>query len=175
MISPRYDSIDDFDDIESKNKYAELCQTVSPEEALARINFGSRDNTRHPMCWDDSEFGGFSQTKPWIATHSMVRELNLKNDLASEKSVYRFYQALLKTRSTYDALTLGNVSFLSKPEDNFMITLREYEGEKVLIVCNFEQGQTINTGFDEGQPLLTNGDAQLNGYYGPFEIGVYRV
>ena len=175
MISPHYDSIDDFDDIESKNMYAQLCKTVSPEEALERINFGSRDNTRHPMCWDDSEFGGFSSVKPWIAAHSMVKELNLKKDLASEKSVCRFYQALLKTRSTYDALTLGNVSFLSKPEDNFMITLRRYGDEKMLIVCNFEQGQTIGTGFDEGQLLLTNGDAKLNGYYRPFEIGIYRV
>jgi len=175
MISPHYDSIDDFDDIESKNKYEELCQTMPAEAALERINFGSRDNTRHPMCWDDSEYGGFSQVKPWIATHSMVKELNLKNDLASAQSVYRFYQALLKTRSTYDALTLGSVSFLSKPEDNFMITLREHEGEKVLVVCNFEEGQTIATGFDEGQLLLTNGDAQLNGYYRPFEIGIYRL
>lgn len=175
MISPHYDSIDDFDDIESKNKFTELCQTMTAEEALERINFGSRDNTRHPMCWDDSEFGGFSQVKPWIATHSMVKELNLKNDLASEKSVFRFYQALLKTRSTYDALTLGNVSFLSKEEDNFLITLREYQGEKVLIVCNFEAAQTIDTGFADGQLLLTNGTAQLNGYYQSFEIGIYRV
>mgnify|MGYP003292873629 CR=1 FL=1 len=175
MISPHYDSIDDFDDIESKNKYAELCQTLTAEEALERINFGSRDNTRHPMCWDDSEFGGFSQVKPWIATHSMVKELNLKNDLESEKSVFRFYQALLKTRSTYDALTLGNVSFLSKSEDNSMTVLRQYQDEKVLIVCNFEVAQTIDTGFADGQLLLTNGAAQLNGHYQPFEIGIYRV
>ena len=177
MISPHYDSIDAFDDIESKNKYEELCHTMSAEEALERINFGSRDNTRHPMCWDDSEFGGFSRVKPWIATHSMVKELNLKNDLASEKSVCRFYQALLKTRSSHDALTLGNVTFISKQEDNFLITLREYEGEKILIVCNFEQGQTIHTGFENGQLLLSNtdSDAKLNGYYQPFEIGVYRI
>ena len=56
-----------------------------------------------------------------------------------------------------------------------MITLRRNGDEKVLIVCNFEQGQTIGTGFDEGQLLLTNGDAKLNGYYRPFEIGIYRV
>jgi hypothetical protein len=81
----------------------------------------------------------------------------------------------LKTRSTFDALTLGSVSFLSKEEDNFLITLREYHGEKVLIVCNFEAAQTIDTGFADGQLLLTNGAAQLNGHYQPFEIGIYRV
>ena len=83
----------------------------------------------------------------------------------------------MKTRSSHDALTLGNETFISKQEDNFLITIREYEGEKILIVCNFEQDQTIHTGFEGGQLLLSNTDsgAKLNGYYQPFEIGVYRI
>ena len=40
------------------------------EEALAMINFGSRDNARHPMEWDGSENGGFTTGKPWIARRS---------------------------------------------------------------------------------------------------------
>ena len=177
MISPWYDSIEDFDDIESKNKYEELCQSMSPAEAIAKINFGSRDNTRHPMCWDDSEFGGFSDVQPWIKPHSMVKELNLKRDLESDQSVFRFYQNLLKLRSREDALTLGDVAFLSKPEDNFLMTLREHEGENVLIVCNFEKEQSIHTGFEAGRLLLSNcqTDRQINGQYRPFEIAVYRL
>ena len=177
MISPHYDSIDDFDDIESKNKYAELCETMSPEEAIEKINFGSRDNTRHPVCWDDSEFGGFSQVQPWIKPHSMVKELNLKNDLAAEKSVFRFYQSLLKVRASKDALTLGNVQFLSTAEDNFLLTLREYENQKILIICNFEEGQEINTGFASGQLLLSNHGSRdtVNGSYKPFEIAIYQL
>ena len=177
MISPHYPSIDDFDDIESKNMFRQMCESMSAEEALEKINFGSRDNTRHPMCWDGSQYGGFSTVQPWIATHSMVKELNLQNDLASDRSVCRFYQALLKTRSTYDALTLGSVRFLSKEEDHFFITLREYEGERILIVCNFDQAQTIHTGFETGELLLSNVNpsAALNSHYEPFQIGIYRV
>lgn len=177
MISPHYDSIDDFDDIESKNKYAELCETMSPEEAIAKINFGSRDNTRHPMCWDDSEFGGFSDVQPWIKPHSMVKELNLKNDLASEKSVFRFYQSLLKVRAAEDALTLGSVEFLSSKEDNYLLTLREYEGQKVLIICNFEETLDIQTDLEGKELLLSNygGRECMNGEYKPFEIAVYKL
>ena len=176
MISPHYDSIGDFDDIESKNKFEELCLSMSPAEALERINFGSRDNTRHPMCWDGTEYGGFSDVRPWIAPHSMVSELNLERDLAAERSVCRFYQQLLKLRSIWDALTLGDVRFLSGEEDNFLVTLREYGDERILVVCNFEQGQTIRAGL-EGQLLLTNlgPDGPCDGYYEPFQTAIYRL
>lgn len=173
-ISPRYDSIDDFDDIESINNYRERCKVMSPEEALAGINFGSRDNTRHPMCWDDSEFGGFSDTQPWIKPHSMVRERNLKNDLAAEKSVFRFYQSLLKLRSREEALTLGDIRFLSQQEDNFLMTLRSYGDRKILAVCNFEEHREI---CGEGRLLLSNNPHRTGSesHYGPFEIAIYEI
>lgn len=177
MISPRYASIEDFDDIESINNYRERCKHMSPEESLAGINFGSRDNTRRPMCWDDSEFGGFSDTRPWIKPHSMVRELNLKNDLASEKSVFRFYQRLLKLRSEKDALTLGDVRFLSGEEDNYLVTLRSCGDQKILAVCNFEQPQEISAGFAEGTLLLSNNAyrTESTSHYEPFEIAIYEI
>ena len=177
MISPCYDSIDDFDDIESRNNFTELCKTMSAEGALAKINFGSRDNTRRPMCWDDSEFGGFSTVQPWIKPHSMVKELNLKKDLSSEKSVFRFYRKLLALRSGYDALTLGDVSFLSGAEDNCLITLRTWGDHRILIVCNFEEPQAIQTGFATGRLLLSNypDRNKPDGQYQPFEIAVYEI
>lgn len=177
MISPRYDSIEDFDDIESRNTFHLLCENMTAEEALAKINFGSRDNTRHPMCWDGSEYGGFSNVEPWIKPHSMVKELNLQADMASEKSVFRFYQELLHLRSSCDALTVGDVSFRFQPEDNFLITVRSCGDQNILIVCNFEQAQRIHTGFDSGRLLLSNygGREMPDGEYRPFEIAVYEI
>jgi len=106
----------------------------------------------------------------------MVSELNLERDLAAERSVCRFYQQLLKLRSIWDALTLGDVRFLSGEEDNFLVTLREYGDERILVVCNFEQGQTIRAGL-EGQLLLTNlgPDGPCDGYYEPFQTAIYRL
>ena len=129
------------------------------------------------MCWDDSEFGGFSEAQPWIKPHSMVKELNLKNDLAAEKSVFRFYQKLLALRSGRDALTLGDVQFLSKEEDNHLLTLRTLGDERILVVCNFEQPQTITTDFAGAELLLSNyADRQTSAEaYRPFEIAVYRL
>lgn len=177
MIRPYYASIDDFDDIESKGFYQKLCEVMPAEAAMEKINFGSRDNTRRPMCWDDSDFGGFSTVQPWLKPHSMVKELNLQKDLASHQSVFRFYQKLLHLRSSCDAMTLGEIHFLSGTEDNFLVMGRSCGDQKVLIVCNFEQPQTIQTGFEGKQLLLSNYEdrAALNGEYRPFEIAVYAL
>ena len=173
-VSPCYGSIEDFDDIESINNYRERCKVMSPEEALAGINFGSRDNTRRPMCWDGSEFGGFSDTQPWIKPHSMAQERNLESDLASEKSVFRFYQALLHLRSEKDALTLGDIRFLSREEDNFLMTLRSFGDQKILAVCNFEEPREI---CGKGRLLLSNNPCRTGSesHYGPFEIAIYEI
>ena len=55
MTAAHYGSIDDFDDIESKNAYREFCQSMTEAEAIEKINFGSRDNARRPMAWKGGE------------------------------------------------------------------------------------------------------------------------
>lgn len=176
-ISPHYDSIEEFDDIESINFYHRFCETMNRTEAIAKINFGSRDNNRRPLCWDKSMFGGFSSVDPWIKPHSEQIARNLQVDLESPKSVFRFYQALLKMRSAYEALTLGNVTFLSGKDDNFLITLRQYQDQKILIICNFEEESVIQTEIRDGNLLLSNHGMRQNihGIYHPFEIAVYEL
>lgn len=176
-LSPHYDSIDAFDDIESKNYYRIFCETMSPEKALEKINFGSRDNNRRPLCWDGSEYGGFSEVKPWICPHSAARERNLASDLASGRSVFRFYRELLRLRREMPALTLGKVSFLSGEEDPYLVTLRREGDQALLIICNFEEASQIQTGYEEGELLLSNRDSRdkINGVYRPFETAVYLL
>ena len=95
QTAAHYDRIEDFDDVESINAYREFIQTMPPEEALAKINFGSRDNARHPMPWTGGPQGGFTSGKPWIALHSRYRGINVEKDRTAEKSVFRYYQKLL--------------------------------------------------------------------------------
>lgn len=121
IAAAHYDRIEDFDDVESINAYREFCQTMPKEEALAKINFGSRDNARHPMAWDESENGGFTRGIPWIAFHSRHREINVKRDQASNRSAYHFFQALLKLRATHDAFLSGDFHVISNADDHFFV------------------------------------------------------
>ncbi len=176
MASAHYDSIDCFDDIESINTYRELCRSVSAAEALEKINFGSRDNARHPMPWDDSAGCGFTTGEPWIAFHSRCREINVKNDLAAQHSVFRFYQALLHLRQTQEAFLDGDFAVVSSPEDPFFIYTRTLGTSQWIVICNFETEQTIRLPFACDAPALANLDrSQAEGVYRPYECCAARV
>lgn len=176
-VAPHYDSIEQFDDIEAKNYYADFCKKMTPEEALDKINFGSRDNTRRPMCWDGSQFGGFSDVQPWIPMHSEVQELNLEVDVNSEKSVFRYYQELLRIRRTSEAILEGSLTVLSKEEDNYFAFTRELGTEKILVICNFNEPTEIAVCENCEELILNNYDARKepNGIYEPYEVAVFSI
>ena len=173
-----YDSIDDFNDIESINMYHELIEGgTSPAEAMEKINFGSRDNTRHPMPWTAGENGGFTTGKPWITMASRYKEINLENDLASEKSVFRFHKALFALRKAEEVLRQGTFIPLHKAEDNFALYLRELDGQSICVVCNFDDTTKIELPKTCDKLLLSNygrttGNASE---FRPYEIAVYRM
>ena len=150
---------------------------MSAEEAIEKINFGSRDNTRHPMAWNGQPGGGFSTSdKPWIAYHSRQQEVNLENDLAAERSIFRFYQALLKLRAQTPALLDGDFEVISQHEDEFFVYTRTLNGERWVVICNFAEEQDIKLPFECGAPELSNlSRQQANGVYQPYECAVCRV
>ena len=175
QTAAHYDSIDCFDDIESVNTYAELCQSISAEEALEKINFGSRDNARHPMAWTAGEGGGFSTAEPWIALHSRQKEINLETDLAADKSIFRFYQQLLKLRREENVFLEGCFEVVSATEDECFIFTRTLGQEKWVVVCNFAQETNVELPF-EGDVILSNFErVQASGRYAAYECAVIRV
>ena len=175
QTAAHYDSITCFDDIESINTYAEFCQVMPAETALEKINFGSRDNARHPMAWDAGVGGGFSTATPWIPLHSRQQEINLETDCASAQSVFRFYQQLLKLRRETDAFLDGAFEVVSAPEDERFVFTRTLDEAKWAVVCNFAQAATITLPF-EGEVVLSNlGRTEAGGHYQPYECAVIRV
>lgn len=176
MPTAHYDSIDSFDDVESLGAYRELLEKDTPETALAKINFGSRDNARHPMAWDGSEKCGFTTGEPWIITHSRSSEVNAEADLAAEKSVYRFYQELLKLRAENDVFLDGDFTEVSTPKDDHFIYTRSLGDEKWVIICNFGQKQEIKLPFECETPALANLDRKTaDGIYSPYECCAARL
>lgn len=170
-----YDSIDDFRDVESLNFYKIFAEQYGEEQALAMINYGSRDNNRHPFSWDSSKYAGFSTAEPWIKPHSRYKEINLATDIASEKSVFKFYQRLLALRKSTPEILYGDFKVLSKPEDDFFLFTRSYEGKTVTVCCNFEHNSRIALLPNSGKILLQNyADREdLSDAFRPYEIVVY--
>ena len=178
MPAAHYDSIEDFDDVECLGAYRKYRKTLSEEETLEKINFGSRDNARHPMAWDDSKNCGFTDNccEPWLINHSRATEINVKKDLGSEKSVYRFYQELLKLRAGNAAFHDGSVEVISSPEDGCFIYTRSTDEEKWVVICNFENEQDIELPFDCEPPALANlGRKTASGHYISYECAAAKL
>ena len=172
-----YDSLDDFDDIESINKYNELIASgKTHEEAMVCINFGGRDNARRPMAWNGGKNGGFTEGTPWITMGSRYEEINLEAERAREKSIFNFYVSLLALRKENEVLRQGLFIPLHKPEDTYALYLRELDGQRVCVVCNFDKAQKIDLP-KKGKILLSN-YGRLDGdesEFRPYEAAVFSL
>ena len=73
-----FESIDQIDDISSKDEY-KVCRDAgySEEESMKLLRVYSRDNARTPVQWSDEENAGFSTHKPWMIVNPNYREINL--------------------------------------------------------------------------------------------------
>ena len=176
ITSSSYDDMSCFDDVESFDMFNRLVeQGYSKEDAVKKINFGGRDNARRPVPWSNGVGGGFSEAKTWIPLSTRVKEINLENDLASEKSIFRFYKDLLSLRKGTKAFINGEFAVVSKNEDKYFVFTRILDDEKFTVVCNFECVSDIDcTNF--GTLVLSNykdrfGTEKL---FRPYEIAVYK-
>ena len=110
-----------------------------PDRVAFRMMKGAvRDNARTPMQWDGTVNAGFNKgAEPWQCVNPDHKTINVEADLASDKSIYRFYQKLLALRKSEDTILYGNtVEYY--PDDRQIISYsRSYEGKRFLIVGNF--------------------------------------
>ena len=128
------------------------------------------------MPWNGGENGGFTAGTPWIPLHSRYREINVEKDLASRRSVYRFYQKLLRLRSAHAAFLDGVVQVLSAPEDDCFVFTRSAGSETWAVICNFENPRQISLPFPCDPPALANlGRKTAEGVYAPYECAAAKA
>ncbi len=176
-VSSRYDKIEEFRDVETINYYnMNIDKNGENHDALMdKINFGSRDNARHPIAWNKEKYSGFSTVEPWILPATRSVEINLENDIESEKSIFKFYKKLLSLRNSSDTIRYGNYKMLNSDSDDFFVYERELDGEKYIIICNFEKESEITV--PDGKLVLSNYNDALcdDKKFRPYEIAVYKI
>lgn len=161
MTNPNFD-IDEYEDIDLKNKYQEqVCdkKLLSKKEFLTIEHKIARDNARTPMQWDDSENAGFTQNKPWYKVNPNYKQINVKKDLKSDKSVFKFYQKLISFRHSNSVIIKGNYQELIPDNRNIFAYKRSYKNNALIVVVNMT---------DKSLPLpdlnLENKKVILNNY-----------
>lgn len=136
MSDPDYTSMADYVDIECKNAYKELLAAgKSATEAFEIVKTKSRDNSRTPMQWDNSEYAGFSTHKPWLMPTNQA-EVNVKDELVTGE-IFAYYQKLIKLRKTQPIISLGDFKPLLENDPQVFAYLRDYKGQTLVVLNNF--------------------------------------
>lgn len=137
MTNLHITNINELKDIEAHYNYNFFIDKhISPEKALEMVNRKTRDNARTPMQWNFDRNSGFSDVKPWFDVNSNYKSINVKKDLQSRYSIYRFYQKLLQLRKEDSIMIDGEFRPLYINDSEIYAFIRELSGHKKLIVCS---------------------------------------
>ncbi len=167
MTNCRMASIAEYDDISTKNEYANaIADGCSEEEALEACYRFSRDNARTPMQWDDSPNAGFTAGKPWLKVNPNFPAVNVAEQEDREDSVLNYYRkliALRKSEAYREIFTYGDFMPLFETEEDVFAFSRNLDGKTVIVVANFgpEKKCFRNDMFRGRKVLLSNDLVQL--------------
>ena len=164
MTNCPMDSVEEYDDVSTKNEYAMAIQAgLSERQALDACCRFSRDNGRTPMQWDASVNAGFTQGTPWLKVNPNYTSVNVAEQVIREDSLLNYYRKLIALRKSpqwRELFTYGDFQPMLEEEDWVLAYRRRLDGREVAVAANFgRETAVVCDGIFAGcQVLLTNGN-----------------
>ena len=180
MTNHPFARIEDFEDIESVNYYAEsVALGEDPESVLASLRAMSRDNARTPMQWDDSVNAGFSDGTPWLPANPNHVEVNAAKQVGDPESVFEHYRALIRLRHEEPAVAHGDFTMLLREDPRLFVFTRRHEDTELLVAANLSDDEaelpaTVADPWEGTQLLLSNVGVAAGPRLAPWEARVHR-
>ncbi len=187
MTNVAFDSIEDYRDIDTLNKYQDLVQVkgLPPEQALDLCKTKSRDNARTPMQWNATKNGGFSSGQPWIKVNPNYVQINVERVKSDSNSIFYYYQKLIQLRKEYPVIVYGTYKLILEEHPQIYAFTRSLNDVTLLVVLNFSESEAEfalpkNLPFKNSELLISNYDVpsspdisliKLN----PYEAFAYRL
>lgn len=158
MTNVAYKDIKDYKDLETINYYNYAIKTGKKSEDLMNaIHFRSRDNSRTPIQWDNSDNAGFTSSTPWIKVNSNYKEINIHNALNDPDSIFYYYQKLIKLRKEHLLFVYGTFELIMPDDTHIFAFKRTFEGQSAIVILNFsENKQSFESEIDKEYKLLTS-------------------
>lgn len=111
-------------------------QVQDPHEKNVPGKHLGRDPERTPMQWDDSQYAGFSNEKPWLPLMKNYKEYNVKKEEQDSGSFLQMYKKLIRLRSEEPALQIGSY-FPYHCKGDLLSYFRTNDEKSFLIALNF--------------------------------------
>ncbi|APA00892.1 alpha-glucosidase [Flavobacterium commune] len=180
MINIRFDSIDDYHDVDTRNKYFGLKNRGGDLKAfLEEQKQTARENGRTPFQWDTTANAGFTTGTPWLKVNPNYAIINAEAQEKDPNSVLNYFRKLVQLRKENPILIYGKYTLIDKDNPDVFAYTRELEGKKVLVVLNFsDKNVKINTGFNikNAKVLIANyNNLAKDGLLRPYEAIIYKL
>ncbi|WP_054955135.1 alpha,alpha-phosphotrehalase [Paenibacillus dakarensis] len=144
MPDPKWNDISEYRDIETLNMYKILIENgKTPEEAAHIVSVRSRDNSRLPMLWDDSDQAGFTTGEPWIKIDERYLVINAKAQTEDPDSIYHHYRKLIELRKKLPILIHGQYIRLDDKHPHVYAYARVTSEEMLIVVSNFSREEAL--------------------------------
>ena len=168
MTNVKFDSIEEYNDVETLNFYQEFVVDGDMDEAtfMKAVYKEGRDNVRTPFQWNDSDSAGFTDGKPWLKLNPNYDQINLEADQAHSKSIFAFYKNLISFRKGNEDLIYGDLKVLQK-EDNLFIYERRGEQDSYLVILNMK---SANAKYKLPHRKLELVQSNCDGFPNPIEV-----
>ena len=179
MTNVKFDSIYDYNDVKGINIYKEkIEQGLSKEEALKYVWAVSRDNSRTPMQWDNSNNAGFTDGTPWINVNENYKTINVNNQINDENSILNFYKNMIRIRKENETLVYGSYDLILDEDDKIYAYIRTMGDEKFIVIVNLSHDE-VKYSYEEklnySKLLLSNYKVEAHDMINEFILKPYEA
>lgn len=177
MTNCHFTDIDEYNDIQVKNVYANLVKNESEKNKfLAGANIIARDHARTPMQWNDTINAGFSENSTtWLKVNENFTQVNAKKDQQSAKSVFKFYQQLITIRKVEKTFVYGDYFNLQPEHLQLWHYTRTLGITEITIIVNLSNEIcAIHLQQDKMELLISNYSTNNPVLLQPFEVRIFK-
>lgn len=160
MTNIKFETIDDYRDLETKNKYTHLKNNGGDLKTFLQDQKQiARDNGRTPFQWDASANAGFSTGTPWIKINPNYATVNAEAQEKDPNSSLNYFRKIMKLRKEEPTFTYGSYTLLDEKNPAVFAYLRQFKGKKILVLLNFTENEApykVNLSTAGSKLLLDN-------------------
>lgn len=186
MTNVRFQSIDEYRDIETLNMYKEkvIDHGEDIEKVMESIYIKGRDNARTPMQWNDQNHAGFTKGEPWITVNPNYKEINVKQAIQDEGSIFYYYKKLIELRKNNEIVVYGSYDLILDNDPSIFAYVRTYGDEKLLVIANFTADESVfempkDISYSESELFIHNYDVEIGSIDNiplrPYEAIVFKL
>ena len=180
MTNIRFESINQYRDINTINKYKQLEKEGGDLEAFIEDQKeAGRDNARTPMQWNSEDNAGFTSATPWIKINENYKSgVNVEDQSRQSKSVLSYFKEMVKIRKNHLGLVYGSYAMQDLNNEKIYAYTRRWKDEVYLVLLNFNT-QKVNYSLPldlaekKWEPLISNQDVE-SGNLGPYQAILFQ-